>query len=477
MASAPIVRPRRTGEGEDDASPAGNAAGPILRKPWPKGPQGRFLDGNLGQLQRNQLGFLTWCAREYGDFVPLRLGFRRAVLVNDPEYIEYVLVTNQRNFVKTPALGVASALLGKGLLTSEGGLWRRQRRLMQPAFHRQRIAAYGDVMVRHTEALLEQWRDGQRRDALQEMMGLTLRIVCEALFGASVEPGVVERVRDALAEIGEHLNARLYNLPRYLLPDAFPIPDNLRYKRNVRLLDEIVYGFIEQRRREGTAGRGDLLSLLLEARDDEDGRGMSDKQLRDEVMTLFLAGHETTSLALAWTWYLLAQRPEVEARLHEEHQRVLGGRTPGLADLPQLTFTDAVIAESMRLYPPAWSTGRQAIADCEMDGYLLPKGTVVLISQWVTHRDPRYFENPEAFQPERWLDGLAKRLPKYAYYPFGGGPRMCIGNSFATMEAALLLTTIAQRYRLSMAAGDTVEPETFFTLRPKNGVPVTLQAR
>jgi cytochrome P450 len=444
-------------------------------------------------MGRDPLGFLTRCAREYGDFVPLQFGFRRGVLLNHPDYIEYVLVTNQRNFVKSPAVRRLH-VLGNGLLSSEGEFWRRQRRLIQPAFHRQRIAEYGQVMVSLTEQQLAGangtgiWRDGEVRDVAQEMMALTTAIVTRTLFGADV-PARAEDIATALREIGEHFNSRLYSL-RYWLPDSVPTPGNRRLHRAVRQLDAIIYHLIEQRRRELAAGnagtdRGDLLSMLVQVRDEDDGSRMSDKQLRDEVMTLFLAGQDTTALALSWTWYLLSQHPEAEATLHTEIEQVLGGRAPVVADLPRLRYAEMVIMESMRLYPPAWTIGREAVGDCEIGGHHVPAGTILTISQWVMHRDPRYFEHPDSFRPERWKEDpssgpalpLAKRLPRFAYFPFGGGPRICIGNAFAMMEAVLLLATIAQQFRLRLMPNPPVVPQPYVTLRPKYGLPMALQRR
>jgi cytochrome P450 len=446
------------------------------------GPSGRFLTGHLAEVGADRLGFLTRCAREYGDFVPLRLAFTPTLLVNDPNAIEEVLVHQHRHFAKTPALKVASRVLGKGLLTSEGEFWRRQRRLIQPAFHRQRIAAYAQTMVAETNRLLESWTSGETRDVALDMMGLTMAIATKTLFGAGVDADTAQRLAPILLEIGEYLNSRMYSL-LFLIPDVVPTPATKRYRRAVGELDAVIYEMIDRARRaasgEADAGAWDadaFLPMLLAAQDEDDGRRMTAQQLRDEVMTLFLAGHDTTALVLTWTFYLLSQHSEAAAQLRDELRQVLAGRDPGPADLPRLPYAEAVIAESMRLYPPAWVVGRQAIHDCVIGGYHVPKGTVVLVSQWTMHRDPRYYDDPEAFRPERWLGGLAKRLPKYAYFPFGGGPRVCIGNAFAAMEAALVLTTIAQRFQLDLAPGHPVETETYFTLRPKYGMKMVIRA-
>jgi cytochrome P450 len=453
----------------------------------PDGPQGHFLTGVLPELGRDPLGFLTACARRYGDFVPLRFGLLPGLLLSHPDLAEEVLVTQHRYFVKSPTVR-RLRVLGNGLLTSEGEVWRRQRRLMQPAFHRRRVAGYAETMVRQTERMLAGWRDGETRDVVRDMTALTMGIVTETLFGAGLPggPGTLEELGAALAAIGEHFNSRTYSL-RFFLPDAVPTPGNLRLRRAIARLDRVIYGIIGERRRGGLADGGDLLSLLLRARDEPDeegGRasgqgagGMTDRQLRDEVMTLFLAGHDTTALALSWTWALLAQHPVAEARLHAELREVLGGRAPAAADLPRLRYTEHVLTEALRLYPPAWAVGRQAVADCEIGGRRVRRGTVVTISQWVIHRDPRFFADADAFRPERWADGLAGRLPRYAYFPFGGGPRVCIGAGFAMTEAVLLLATIAQRFRLSLEAGFALTPQPFVTLRPKHGVRTVLRRR
>jgi cytochrome P450 len=460
-------------------------------------PRGRFLTGHLADVGADRLGFLARCARDYGDFVPLRLGFRPALLVNDPNAVEEVLVHQHRHFVKTPALKVASRVLGRGLLTSEGEFWRRQRRLIQPAFHRRRIAAYGQTMVAETSRLLATWQAGETRDVALDMMGLTMAIATKTLFGAGVGAETAQRLAPVLREIGEYLNSRMYSL-LFLIPDTVPTPATLRYRRAVRALDAVIYEMIDRARRaagnpdggqsatrradgggappdQAEMAPGAFLPMLLSAQDEDDGGGMTLEQLRDEVMTLFLAGHDTTALTLTWTFYLLSQHPAVAEALHEELRAALGGRAPTMDDLPRLRYADAVIAESMRLYPPAWVVGRQAICDCVIGGYRVPKGTVVLASQWTMHRDPRYFDDPEAFRPERWQDGLAKRLPKYAYFPFGGGPRVCIGNSFALMEATLVLATIVQRFHLDLAPGHPVETETYFTLRPTHGMKMVVR--
>jgi cytochrome P450 len=317
------------------------------------------------------------------------------------------------------------------------------------------------------------WKSGEIRDVHEDMARLTLDVVTRTLFGTllTVE---FEGVGAALETIAQRFTGRGGVL--FHIPEKVPTPANLRFRRAIRLLDGIIYRIIEGRRAGGERD-GDLLSMLLEVRDEETGEGMSDRQLRDEVMTIFLAGHETTANALSWTWYLLAKHPEAETRLLAELDEVLEGRAPTVRDLPRLRYTDLVVKESMRLYPPVWAFGREAVGDCEIGGYHVPAGTQLVMSQWVMHRDPRYYERAEEFRPERWADGSVEKLLPYAYFPFGGGPRLCIGRSFARMEAVLLLATIAQKFRLRPTQDRLVEPQPSITLRTKNGLRVVLARR
>jgi cytochrome P450 len=443
-------------------------------KALPLGPRGHFLLGSGPDLARDQLGFYAACAREYGDIVPVRLGPRRGLLVYHPDAIEEVLVTRNRDFVKSPGVRLLAPVLGNGLFLSEGGVWLRQRRLVQPAFHRQRVLAYGEVMTAYTARRLAGWKDGDVLDAHAEMIALTQVIVAKTLFDADVSDESYS-IAQALNVLIEDFGARLGSVLQFL-PDWVPTPANLRTRRAVRRLDEVVYRMIAARRRTGE-DRGDLLSILLNAQDADDGGRMTPQQVRDEVMTLFMAGHETTAVALSWTWYLLAQHPEVDARLGDELRAVLGERAPTVADLPRLTYAEMIVSESMRLYPPAYAIGRQADRPSEVSGHLLAPGVIVILPAWVVHRDRRWFEEPEAFRPERWAGDLARRLPRFAYFPFGGGPRQCIGNAFATMEAVLLLATIAQRFRLTMEPGQRVTPTPYLTLRPEPGPRMRLARR
>jgi cytochrome P450 len=439
----------------------------------PPGPPGRFLVGSLPEFRRDVLGFFTDCARRYGDVVPVRLPRRRLLVLSHPDLIEEVLTTRVRQTTKTVLLQALRPVLGDGLLLSEGDTWLRQRRLIQPAFHRQRIAGYGDVMAGYAERGMADWRDGQTRDVHADMMAITQAIVAKTLFDADVSDAAwdVGQALHVLMQDFSQRRTRLFELPRFV-----PTPGRRRARAAVERLDRVVYGIIADRR-AGGEDRGDLLSLLLDAQDADDGSRMTNRQVRDEIMTLFLAGHETTAVSLSWTWYLLARHPEVEARLAAELRSVLGGRRPTVADLPRLRYAEMVVTESMRLYPPVYSLTRRVREACVVGGHRVEPETVLVMSQWVVHRDPRWFDAPATFQPDRWENDLAKRLPRYAYFPFGGGPRLCIGNTFALMEATLLLATIAQRFRFTLAPGATVRPMLSVTLRPAAGIPMTLSAR
>jgi cytochrome P450 len=437
----------------------------------PPGPKGSILLGSTFAYLRDPMEFVAQAKRDYGDIVWLRLGNLRTYLVSHPEQIEYVLRTHADNFMKDKLTRWLIPLLGEGLLTSEGTFWRRQRRLAQPAFQHQQIERYAAVMVEHTERMLATWHDGEVRDPHEDLMHLTLGIVAKTLFDAELAEDA-ETVGYSLDVVMNHFMSPMRWF-RFL--DYLPIPSSRRYWRAIGRLDEIIYKIIRSHRAEGR-DRGDLLSRLLAARD-EDGAGMTDRQLRDEVVTLVLAGHETTALVLFYTFYLLSRSPEAEERLAAELRAVLPDRSPTAADVPNLKYTEWVVREAMRLYPPAWGIAREALADCEIGGYHVPKGTQIFMTQWLVHRDARWFDDPEVFRPERWDNDLIKRLPRCAYFPFGDGPRVCIGNHFAMMEAVLILATIARRYRLSVEPGQTLELLPSITLRPKHGLRMRVQAR
>ena len=439
----------------------------------PPGPKGTLIAGNLRDFAAHRLDFFVKVAREYGDLASFRFGPRRVFLASHPDLIEQVLVTDAKHYVKHFGARNYKPVLGNGLVTSEGDFWLRQRRLSQPAFLKHRVLTYAPVMSDLTRDMLARWRPGLAVDVHYEFSQLTSAIALKTLFGLD-DPGdrasFVESLRSAFDLLSDRFRTIL-NFPMWV-----PTPRNLRTRRAIAHLYRVVDGFIAQGRARKVPG-DDLLSRLVAARD-EDGSGMTEAQLRDEAMTLYLAGHETTALTLTWTWYLLAKHPAAEAKLAEEWSRVLGGRSPTPEDLTNLPYTDAVLTEAMRVYPPVYLIGREATCDLELGGYRVKKGYTIFMSQWVSHRDPRYFgPDPEAFRPERWLDGLAKRLPKYAYYPFGGGPRVCIGNTFALMEAAILLATVGQRYRFTLDPGAVIDTNPQITLLPAYGIPATLAPR
>ncbi len=409
---------------------------------------------------------------EFGDIFYYRAGWLRVYFLNHPDYVESVLVNQYQNFRKDRVVRNTRWIFGNGLLTNEGAPWLRQRRIIQPAFHRERIAGYANTMTSYTQAVMGSWQDGDTRDIHQDMMRLTLKIVAKLLFGLEVDEESEKIAHSLNTLIGQGAGGRMILPPflRYL-----PVSAMAKVRRAARQLDAIAYRIIRERRADGNMN-GDLLSMLMQARDD-DGTSMTDKQLRDEAITFLLAGHETTALSLSWAWYLLSQNPEAEQKLHQELQQVLGGRAPEAADMPQLTYTEKVIKEAMRLYPPGWAVARTALKDCQVGGYRLRRDDNVVISQWVMHRDARFFTNPEKFDPDRWSPDRTATVPKYAYFPFGAGPRGCVGQSFAMMEAILLLATIAQRFTFQLLPDHPVVPMPSVTLRPKHGIRMVLHSR
>jgi cytochrome P450 len=437
--------------------------------PGPRGP----ISG-LG-LMRDPLRFLEKIFRQYGDVVHLRLMNLNIYAIAHPEGIKHALQDNHRNYTKSFDYQILARLLGNGLVTSEGALWLRQRRLMQPMFHKQKIAAFGTMMTECTADMLERWNgraeSGEAFDVVTEMMRLTLHIVGRALLTMDLVGHADQIGRDMTISNEYFATFDLSTFAPWL-----PTPKNLRFKKAARELRALVLDIIAHRRDEGR-DYGDLLSMLLAVRDEETGEGMNDEQLRDEVLTLILAGHETTATSLSWIWYLLSQHPEVEAKLHAELDEVLGGRMPTMADLANLNYTGMVVDEAMRLYPPVWAIGRAAIDDDEIMGYRIPKGSNLALSQYYAHRHPAFWENPERFEPERFSAERSGGRPRYAFFPFGGGPRMCIGNIFALTEAQLVLASVAQRYRLRMVPNHRIELQPLITLRARYGVKVTLERR
>jgi len=441
---------------------------------YPPGPPRSFRTLVIYGPGRDPLAFFGNLARTYGDVSHVHMSGEHLFLFNHPQLIKDVLATNQRNFLKGRGLERARRLIGRPLLTSEGALHLTQRRLMQPAFHRDRIASYASVMTGHADRVQRSWHDGATIDAAQEMNRLTLGIVGKTLFDADVD-AQAKSVGTALSAVMSSFWMTM--LPFFDVMEHLPLPVFRRSRQGRAELDAIIYGMIAERRRH-PSDRGDLLSMLLMAQDEEgDGGGMTDEQVRDEAMTIFLAGHETTANALAWTWYLLSGAPDVEARLHEEVDRVLGGRLPTVEDLPNLPYARKVLNEAMRLYPPAWIMNRQVVEEHEVGGHTLPVGAVVLIFPYQIQRDPRFWTEPDRFDPDRWTPEADAKREMYAYIPFGAGPRMCIGEAFAWMEAHVVLATLAQRWRPRPKPGHVVKTEPKVNLRPKGGLPMVLEAR
>ena len=440
------------------------------------GPRTRFPGDHMVRLTREPLRFVEQLHREHGDVARFSVAGQPLVLLSDPDRIRDVLVTHARTFHKGRGLERAKLLLGEGLLTSEGELHLRQRRLAQPAFHRARVNAYGEVMARYAERRVARWTDGQRFDLSREMAAYTLAVVGKTLFDADIE--------GEAHEIGEALSAAIAAFNYSVLPFGellvkLPLPMTVRFRRGRERLDSTIYRLVAERRASGE-DRGDLLSMLLLAHDTEgDGTGMSDLQLRDEAMTLLLAGHETTANLLAWTWYLLSTHPDAESRLHAEVDAVRA-ESLGADDLARLPYTRAVLTESMRLFPPAWIIGRRATTEYPVGEHRLAARTIVLMSQWIVHRDPRWWPDAESFQPERWLPGgsaLDPARPKFSYFPFGAGTRVCIGEQFAWLEGILALATIARRWRLRLSPGAHAVPQPIITLRVRGGLSMTAHAR
>jgi cytochrome P450 len=433
----------------------------------PPGPGGR----NFYEYVRNPLYFFMRMWRKYGDIVEMSISDKPTYLLVHPDFIEYVLVLNHRNFIKHHFFWDQwRPVFGEGLLTSEGEVWKRQRQLSQPAFHRDRINAYAKMMVDITKRLTENWGHGEERDLHQDMMRITSQVVVKTLFGADIESGE--------EDLGSAFDVMKKEGTTVRLPFRMPGGDQQsmnEYQNVFKLLDEKIYKIV-RRRRSSPEQTEDLLSMLMEARD-EQGTGMDDRELRDVIMSIFFAGHETSALALTWTYYLLSHHPDVEQKLVEEIKTVLNGKEPQARDLQRLKYTEWVILESMRLYPPSYGFGREALADCVMNGYEVPAGTTVFLIQWVTHRDPRWFEDPEKFYPERWDNDLIHKIPRFAYFPFSGGPRLCIGNNFGMMEMILMLSYLVQTFKISVPKEFCPTPFTSISLQPEPGMPAHIERR
>ncbi len=439
----------------------------------PPGPRYYTPFGMLSAFRRDPLGFYTNAAK-FGPVVRFQMGPWSSYFLAHPDPIKHVLQDNNQNYGRSIFVKMLKAALGEGLFTSDGDFWRRQRRLAQPAFHRQRIAGFATIMTDAATSMLKRWHSstesGQPLEVMAEMSRLTWDITGKALFSTDVSANADE-MREANKTFLEHFNYRFEHF--FTLPESIPTPRNRRFWKMMRVLDKTVYGIIDARL-QSEEDKGDLLSMLLHARDEETGEGMNRKQLRDEVATFLGAGTETTAVMLAWVWYVLSTHLEVDYKLHAELAEVLSGRIPTVEDLPKLKYTRLVIDETLRLYPPAWANSRTALGDDEIGDYHIPANSLVAMSPYVTQRDPAFWENPEGFDPERFTPERSAGRPRYAYFPFSGGPRLCIGSEFALMEAQLVIATIAQQYRLRLVPGHPVEPCPLFTLRPRHGVLMTL---
>lgn len=440
----------------------------------PPGPPGTRFGGNLAGIRANFLNFLLATAREYGDITHFRAGPAHMYLFRHPDHIADILVKRAAIFQKTRSTKkLLCKFLGGGLIALEGEKHRTHRRLMQPAFHMQRIATYADKMVNHTRDHITNWKPGVEYDIPHEMDTLTLGIVMDCLFSASH----LDRAKQATAAMtvfSERMAERLNTAVP--MPDWVPTSRNRAQRKAIQTMDVILMDIIRERRASGD-DTGDLLSMLLESVDEDGVTRLTDKEIRDELLTMFFAGHETTADTLNWVWYLLSQHPDVEARLHMELATVLGGQPPTLDDLQHLPYLANIVRETLRLYPPAWLFDREPVEDVEIGGYTIPKGRTLFISPYVTHRDPRYYDEPERFNPDRFADDFDERVPRYAYVPFGGGPRMCIGNLFAQTEISLVVATIAQHYQLALSPGQTIVPRGMATLTPEFGLRMTVASR
>ena len=429
-----------------------------------RAPRGHPLLGHIPALRRDALGFFVHCAREWGDLVPLRFGRRPGLLVSSPAAIDEILVAGVKNFIKSPAYQNMRVAMGNGLLVNEGELWLHQRRMIQPAFHRNAIAALTGGITDHTDRLLERWQDGGVRDVHADLHHAMLGIIITTLVGNDL----ADQASVAEAALGDVVNGLSAYFRRLPLPRFVPTPSHFRLRRAVRQLDDLLYHLIARRRSSGGTG-DDMLGMLMQARD-EHGGGMTDRQLRDELVVLGLAGHETTALGLAYALDCLARHPAVVASLEAELETVLDGRTPTASDVPRLRYTEMVALETMRLFPPVCAMGRQAVRDCTVAGVPVRAGTVLLMPQWAVHRDPRFYDEPDRFLPERWADGLIRRLPRFAYFPFGAGQRRCIGDGLAMLEMVLGIAMAAQRYRFEASGDQAVAVDPSGTLRPRHGV-------
>jgi len=437
------------------------------------GPRRYFALGMLPHLRKGPHEFFLRTALEHGGVA--QLGRPDRLLVTHPDGIKHVLLDNHHNYIKGKYVERLRVLVGNGLPVSDGAFWLRQRRLMQPAFHRQRLASLATVITDLTAAMLDRWQTMHAReqsfDVAAEMHDLTQRIIVKSMFGAELETIEIRHVGQAFATVMEYFNYRVESL--YPAPESWPTPRNRRLRRAQHVIDQFVQRIIENRRRDA-ADTGDLLSMLLAVCDEETGEGMSNQQLYDEMRAIFFGGYDTTSNALAWIWYLLAQHPHVEHRLHEELATVLGDRPPTFQDLPNLTFQRMVIEEALRMYPPAWAIARTVVADDQIDGWHIPAGAKVVVSPYVTHRLPAFWDRPDTFDPERFAPERSAERHRGAYLPFSIGPHLCIGSNLAMLEAQLIVATVAQKYRLCLVPGHSVQIHPGLILQPRHGIRVTI---
>ncbi len=442
-------------------------------KPLPKVSGGWFMKNSL-DVKKDIIGFVEKNQKLHGDIFRTEVISHSLCFTTNPDYVKYILQENNRNYIKSFGYEVLKIFLGNGLLTSEGDFWRQQRRLAQPAFHREKLEALTKQMTASAEKLVQKWKNKYNYGGVititDEMNEVTLDIVAEALFGVNVS-GKLEEIRNAVSVSNHFAMDRIKRAVR--IPLWFPTPANRQFNSESKKFDKMIYGIIDSRRNESDK-HNDLLSMLMGAQDEETGERMSDLQLRDEIMTIFIAGHETTAIALSWLWFLLSQNPEAEEKLRNELKTVLNGKTPSFEDLPKLKYTKMVVEETLRLYPPAWIVGRRPLEDDVVGGYLLPKGINVLMVSYLIHRHPDYWENPNKFEPERFSPERAASIKKYSYFPFGGGPRLCIGNNFAMMEAQLVVATILQHFHFTMAQNSVPLLEPLITLRPQGGIKMNI---
>lgn len=440
----------------------------------PAGPKPSYPGAHIFSVLKNPLNFLQDIGNQYGKIAHFKLGLDHVYLINDPDYAQQVLVDQYRKFHKGSGLDRVRLILGNGLLTSEDDYHQRQRRMMQPAFHRQRISAYAASMGEYAERASGAWVDGSVIDMELEMNKVALAIAGKTLFSTEVE-GKSNEVGNAMKEIRKYF--KLAILPGASFLEKLPTPGNLKFWKAKKRLDDIVIGMIQERRKTNK-DFGDFLSMLIMSLDsDGDNSGMTDRQVRDEAMTIFLAGHETITNVMSWFWYLLTQHPEAQRKLQQEVDEVLAGRLASYEDLPKLVYTRKLLSETMRLYPPGWVLGRLAVDDVQLGDYLIPKGSTLLVSEWVMHHNPRYFPDPEKFDPERWTPESIASRPKFSYIPFGAGPHICIGEPFAWMEGTILGATVAQKWNVRLEPGFPVEPQAMVTVRPRHGMRVLLEKR